>query len=80
MVRLGNAILIGWTARFERAALVDDLLRALRAAYGPAHVHQEYPFAGLTGRRRWRFDVAVLPARIAVEIQGFSPHGAHGKA
>jgi len=79
-MRVGSAVVVGRTARFERTALVEELMRALRAAYGPDHVHQEYLFAGITGRRRWRFDVAVLSARIAIEIQGFSPTGAHGKA
>lgn len=78
-MRIGPAVVIGRTAAFGRSALVDELLRTLRDAYGPAAVHQEYPFAGITERRRWRFDVAILPVRIAIEIQGFAPSGGHGR-
>jgi hypothetical protein len=69
-------VVLGRTTRFERAALVDELLRSLRETYGRASVFREYGFTGISGRRRWRFDVAILPARIAIEIPGFSPAGA----
>lgn len=52
-----------------RTSGVDGLLVQLKGTSLPEPA-REVPFAGVSGRRRWRFDLAWPEGRIAVEYQG----------
>jgi len=57
--------------------LEDCLLAELIGAGVPAPV-REYPFGGIGGGRKWRFDFCWPAARVALEVQGGGwVHGRH---
>jgi len=80
-VRLNGTIVIGRGPRWEREALVHDLTQRLvgmvgdEFGYRATDIQREYAFHDRG--RRWRFDIAIVPARVAVEVQGYFA-GGHG--
>lgn len=49
--------------------LEDDLVERIRVAGLPPPA-REFPFPGVRGDRRWRFDLAWVSHRVAVEVDG----------